>query len=70
VIYFDLQVVCADAGRDPYFLKMDNLLFFPGFSFSLCLFVLELGEIDDLAYRRSRVGRDLNQVFTSFPGER
>ena len=70
MIYFDQEVVFAYPGRKPYFLKMDDLLFFPGFFLSLFLFVLELREIDDLAYRRRRVGRDLDQVFTSFPGER
>src|SRR5690606_18801473 len=64
----DLVVMRVGAGAELDFLDLDDLLLLARLGLFLLLFVLELAEVHDLADRRHRVGRDLDEVEAKFLG--
>ena len=62
VAHFDVVVVYIGVRAEFYFLDLNDLLFLARFGLAFLGFVFELPEIHDLANRRVRIGRDLDQI--------
>ena len=60
--HFDVVVVLVDVRPHLDFLDVDDLLLLARLALALLFLVLELAEVHDLADRRVRGGRDLDQV--------
>ncbi|MPL73075.1 hypothetical protein SDC9_18868 [bioreactor metagenome] len=60
--HLDLVVMGVGPGAELHFLDFDDLLLLAGFGLALLLFVLELAVVHDLAHRRHRRRRDLDQI--------
>jgi len=66
VAHFHAIVMGIRVGTELDLFDLDGLLLFPGFGFTLLLFIFELTEVHDLANRRVCVGRNLHEIQTSF----
>ena len=57
-----VEIVGINRRKHTDFLDLHNLLVLAGFLFPLCLLKAELAVVHDPAHRRSRLGRDLDQI--------
>jgi hypothetical protein len=65
-----VEITVTDLRAVLHLLYGDGAGFFPGFLVALLEFVKELRVIEDLADRRVRCGRDLDEIELNFSGER
>ncbi len=69
VLHLDVIVMGVGVGPEFDLFHLDDFLLLSGFAFALLLFVLVFAKVHDLADRRVRVRRDLDQIEAGISGE-
>jgi hypothetical protein len=68
VVLLEVEVVLVDAGAELHLLDDDDLLLLLRFAFLLLFLEEELAVVHDLAHRRVRRRRDLDEIEILLPG--